>query len=120
MSTLDEIRARNEARVACERGGCPSFRCRCVQRDIDTLLEIIDGQPKCRGDYGHCFCITKRETTPALGLILSGRTVHCCRCGLREGCTNCGHEWGSHNYDKDGHELPDSGPCNECDCKEFK
>lgn len=26
----------------------------------------------------------------------------------------CGHSWGAHNYDAQGNELPDGGPCIEC------
>ncbi len=26
----------------------------------------------------------------------------------------CGHSWGKHNYDAQGNELPDGGPCIEC------
>lgn len=33
-----------------------------------------------------------------------------------DACRNvwCGHSWGEHNYDAQGNELPDGGPCIEC------
>lgn len=38
----------------------------------------------------------------------------------QEACSDCGHDWSAHQYDRNGNELPDGGPCYICGCKGFQ